>query len=155
MEIPRDVADAEGVPEDLDSSLVGPYTFPSPVRRRRAGVVFAVGAVVAGVGAATALPAGMWAVAAALAVLAAYHFVSAWDLELREGEALARAGGAVDFPVGHASAVVGFDGWRSRPIWNVLLFSSDDPPSRRGLVRVDAVTGVIVETYVEDVPADG
>jgi hypothetical protein len=53
--------------------------------------------------------------------------------------------------VGHASAAVGFDGWRARPIWNVLVFSADDPPTERGLIRVDAVDGTVVETYVEAV----
>jgi hypothetical protein len=32
------------------------------------------------------------------------------------------------------------------------VFSADDPPSRRGLVRVDGIDGSVVETYVEDVP---
>jgi hypothetical protein len=38
-------------------------------------------------------------------------------------------------------------------VWNVLVFSADEPPSRRGLVRIDAVDGHVVESYVEDSPA--
>jgi hypothetical protein len=38
-------------------------------------------------------------------------------------------------------------------VWNVLVFSADDPPSQRGLVRVDARTGEVIETYTEAVPA--
>jgi len=57
----------------------------------------------------------------------------------------------VQFPVGHASAVVGFDGLRARPVWNVLVFSADEPPTQRGLVRVDAVDGHVVESVTEEV----
>ena len=58
---------------------------------------------------------------------------------------------STDFAVGHASAVLGFDGLLARPIWNVLVFSADDPPSQRGLVRVDARAGSIIEQYVEPI----
>jgi hypothetical protein len=34
-------------------------------------------------------------------------------------------------------------------VWNVLVFSADDPPTKRGLVRVDALSGEVVETYTE------
>ena len=50
-------------------------------------------------------------------------------------------------------STVGFDGWRARPVWNVLVFDAADPPSRRGLVRVDAGSGEIVETYTEEIAA--
>jgi hypothetical protein len=73
-------------------------------------------------------------------------------LAVDDGAALEAATRSVEFPVGHASAAVGFDGWRSRPVWNVLVFSADDPPSRRGLVRVDAVTGDVIESFTEENP---
>ncbi len=75
-----------------------------------------------------------------------------WHLEVREWRALEIANRAVGFPVGHASANLGFYGWRSKPIWNILVFSADDPPSERGLVRVDGITGSVVEQYAEPVP---
>jgi len=67
-------------------------------------------------------------------------------------DALSIANQQTDFPVGHASAAVGFEGWRARPIWNVLVFSADDPPSKRGLVRIDAVSGDVKDVLVEDNP---
>jgi hypothetical protein len=59
---------------------------------------------------------------------------------------------AVAFPVGHASASLGFTGWRARPVWNVLVFSADEPPSERGLVRIDGIDGHVVDSYVEEIP---
>lgn len=153
--ISRDVAEAAAIPDDLDADAAGPYAVPEPARRRRAAVVYVVAAVGAAVGiVAGGLPQGMWLAVAGFVAIAAYHVAAAWKLVVREGRALEEANRAIGFPVGHASATLGFRGWRARPIWNVLVFSADDPPSRRGLVRVDAITGAIVETYDEPVPVD-
>lgn len=143
IEIPADVARAEQLPEDLDATQREPYAIPSTRRRLRSGVIYAVAAAVAGV-------AGLFAAAVVLAVAAAWHALAAWRIGVLDPEALETATREVGFPVGHASAVVGFDGLRARPIWNVLVFSADDPPSRRALVRVDAVDGHVVEKHVED-----
>jgi hypothetical protein len=152
MEIPEELARAEGVPDDLDSSLVGPYTFPTPRRRRRGAVVLAVGSLLAAGGVAAGLPRGLLVTAGGLALLAVWHLLAAWPLEVDDVTALETANRAAECPVGHASAAVGFDGIRARPVWNVLVFSADEPPTRRGLVRVDAVDGHLVESFVEDNP---
>ncbi len=157
-EIPREIAEQEGVPEDLDSTVVGPYAVPSPERRRRAGYVYLAAAALAALAAAAGWGRGLWLAAGALAVIAAYHLVAAWPLTVREGRALEIASRTVEFAVGHASAAVGFTGWRARPVWNVLVFSADEPPTQQGLVRVDALTGEVVEWYAEQVassPARG
>ena len=155
IEIPADVAEAAAIPEDLDSNVVGEYHVPDTNRRRRAAIVYFVGAAaVATLIALGALPSAMWWTAVgSLAVVGAYHLVASWNLEVREGEALDIANRAVAFPVGHASASLGFSGWRARPVWNVLVFSADDPPTQRALVMVDGISGVVVDSYVEPVPA--
>jgi hypothetical protein len=89
--------------------------------------------------------------AALLGAIALWHFSAAWQIRILDPQALEIANREVPMAVGHASAAVGFDGWRARPIWNVLVFSADDPPTERGLIRVDAVDGTVVETYVEAV----
>lgn len=141
IEIPREIADAEGVPEDLDSNIVGPYRFPSPRRRRSAGWVYVVAGIIALATSWGPLPAGMRWVAAAFLALGAYHFVSAHPSRLTEDDALAIAGRLVDFPVGHASAALRFEGFRAQPVWNVLVYDAHDPPRYRALVFVDANTG--------------
>jgi len=155
IEIPREVAEAQGVPEDLDANVPGPYEFPSPIRRRISGGVFLVGALLAAVGAALGLPSGVYVLAGALTIIGVYHFLASWTLGVAAEQALAVAGRKVSFPVGHASAAVTFEGWRSRPVWHVLLYSADDPPTTRGLVRVDGVTGTAVgRAFEEDVEED-
>lgn len=154
IEIPRGVADAEGVPEDLDSNVAGPYEFPSPTRRRTSGMIFLVGAVLASLGALLGLPAGLYVLAGGLAIIGLFHFVAAWELRTSAEDALTSASREVSFPVGHASAAVTFEGWRSRPVWHVMVYAADDPPATRGLVRVDAVSGAVLgEAYEERVPS--
>ena len=102
--IPRDVADAEGLPEDLDANIVGPYRFPNPRRRRIAGWMY-----LATAGALALLAGGngaFWLAVVLLGVVAAWHFVSAWPLGIEQEEALERAAGSVPFAVGHASAAI-------------------------------------------------
>jgi len=150
IEIPREIADAQGVPEDLDANVIGPYEFPSPSRRRTSGLTFVAGAVLAALGAALGLPAGLYLVAGLLLIIGSFHFSSAWKLNTTAEEALAAAGREVSFPVGHASAAVTFMGWRARPVWHVLVYSADDPPVTRGLVRVDAITGTVLGDPYEE-----
>lgn len=149
LEISGEVADAAGVPDDLDATQREPYTVPSTRRRRVGGIVYLVGAGAAAGSVAAGLPGGMFWVAAVMVAVAAWHLLSAWKIEILDPAALETANRASQFAVGHASAIVGFDGWRARPIWNVLVFSADEPPSQRGLVRVDAVDGHVVEVYTE------
>jgi hypothetical protein len=82
--------------------------------------------------------------------LALWQFLTAWPLHVDEHEAMTTAAAAVDFPIGHSSASVRFNGWRSRPRWSVVLYSATEPPDQRALVVVDAVTGEIVEIPYEE-----
>lgn len=152
IEIDRELAEREGVPEDLDAGVVGPYRFPDPKRRRIAAWFYLATAAVVGL-LAVGTP-GYWVMFAVLAVLAAWHIASSWPLGMDQETALDRSSKVVPFPIGHASAAVTFHGWRSRPRWHVVAYSADDPPTRRALVEFDAVSGdQIAEAYVEDVPA--
>jgi hypothetical protein len=83
-----------------------------------------------------------------------YSFVAGWNLKVDESDALVAATKQVGFPVGHASAQMGWRGLLSRPTWRILLYSAEDPPEKRGLVLVDGVDGSIVEWFVEDNPED-
>jgi hypothetical protein len=147
IHIERDLAESLAIEEELDSNVVGPYRFPSPMRRRISGWIFVVAAVIAMV-----VIDGGWLPAIGLFALGAWNFASAWPLAIDEHRALSLAGAAVDFPVGHASAAVTFRGLRSRPQWSVVLYSAEEPPDQRALVVVDAVSGEVADDpYVEDV----
>jgi hypothetical protein len=154
-------ADAQGaktgdeLPEDLDvTAYVGPYLFPDIRRRRLAAACLAVVGGGALVGGALSGNTGLLAVGVLLLFVAAYHVAAAWHLAVDQTAALAAASRTVGFPVGHASAQLGWRGLRSRPSWRILLYSADAPPSMRGLVEVDGVDAAILGEYTEPNPED-
>lgn len=150
IEIPKELAEAEGVPEDLDANVVGPYQFASPVRRRIAARIYAAGALLAAIGALSGLPAGMWIASAGLLVLAIHHARSAHPLNVSDSEALAIAARQLKTAVGHASAALRFEGVFATPVWNVLVYDAAEPPTSRALVQIDARTGALArEVYTE------
>lgn len=147
IHIERDLADQLAIEEDLDANIERQYRFPQPSRRRIAAWVY----VVAGAASAFAFEGG-WMVGLGFAGLAVWQLLASWPLAVDESEAMTTAAAAVDFPVGHSAASIRFHGWRSRPRWSVVLYSAAEPPDRRALVVVDAVTSDIVETpYIEDI----
>jgi hypothetical protein len=89
-----------------------------------------------------------------LGLFGLYSLAAGRGFSLDENAALVSANQAVGFPVGHASAQLGWRGLMSRPTWKMLVFSAEDPPISRGLVLVDAIDGTIVDAYVEDNPED-
>lgn len=155
-----DIRDA--LPEDLDAAgYVGPYLFPNNSRRRVPAVLYwLIAAGCVGLWATTrdghpVLVNGGYLVAAVgLALVGLYSFVSGWDLAVDERDALVAATAEVGFPVGHASAQMGWRGLLSRPTWRILLYSAEEPPEQRGLVLIDGVNGSVVEHFVEPNPED-
>ena len=150
------------LPQDLVAAgYVGPYVFPNNNRRRIPGYLYlllALACLVAwaatGRGDGVYVNGGFLGAAALLVVFGAYSFLSGFDLDVDERDALVAASRAVGFPVGHASAQLGWRGLRSRPTWRILLYSAEDPPETRGLVLVDGVDGAIVAQITEANPED-
>jgi hypothetical protein len=155
-----DIRDA--LPEDLDAAgYVGPYLFPNNNRRRIPAILYwVISALCVALYLATRgknpvlVNSGYLVAAVGLTLVGIYSFVSGWNLDVDERDALVVATKQVGFPVGHASAQMGWRGILSRPTWRILLYSTEDPPDQRGLVLVDGVDGEVVEWFVEDNPED-
>src|SRR5437588_10487859 len=130
-----DAEQRDELPEELDVTRARPYKVPDTKRRRIAAALYGLTAAVAVAGFAWTGNGGLLAAAIFLVFVAGYHVACAWPLRLDETAALAAAAGAVGFPVGHASAQLAWRGLRSRPTWRVLLYSADEPPSKRGLAE--------------------
>ena len=152
----------DALPEDLDAAgYVGPYMFPNNNRRRIPGVLYLI---IAAICAITWLVTsdsdpvlvndGYLLAAGFLAAFGVYSIVAGWNLDVDERDALVLATRAVGFPVGHASAQLGWRGILSKPTWRILLYSNEDPPTKRGLVLVDGRDSEVLEYFVEDNPED-
>jgi len=151
----------DALPDDLNAhDLAHPYEFPDNSRRRKPGYLYLGFAAVCLVlwltqrdSSAIVNNGFLWA-AILLGVFGLFSISSGWRMKIDEREALVAAQGAVGFAVGHASAQQVWRGLRSRPTWRVLCYSAEEPPRRRGLVLVDAVTGTVVEHLVQDNPLE-
>ena len=147
--------EGDDLPEELDvTAYVGPYVFPDIRRRRIAAALYAIVGAAALVAGLLAANGGLVFAGIFLFVIAAYHFATAWHLAIDQTEALAVASRTVGFPVGHASAQLAWRGLLSRPVWRILVYSADEPPSIRGLVELDAVDGHVIGEYTERNPED-
>jgi hypothetical protein len=151
----------DALPDDLNAvDHVGDYRFPDNSRRRiPGGIYLALGAGCLGLFAARGdggvfVNSGFVLAGVVLIAVGALSITSGWRMAVDETQALSAAGEAVGFAVGHASAQQVWRGVRSRPTWRVLCYSAEEPPTRRGLVLVDAVDGRVLEHLVEDVPDD-
>ena len=152
---PAAVLPGDALPSELDvTAYVGPYLFPDIRRRRIAGWIHVVIGGLSLAGGLRSDNTGLIAAGVFLLLVAGYHFLAAWPLKVDQTEALAVASCTVGFPVGHASAQLGWRGLRSRPSWRVLVYSADSPPSMRGLVELDAVDAEVIGEYDEPNPED-
>lgn len=154
-------AGADVLPEDLRPDMADheEYVFPNNNRRRIPAYLYLAMAVLVAVcylvfSDTTVANRGLLWAAGLLALFGVYSFVSGWDLAVDERDALVAATRAAGFSVGHASAQMGWRGLLSRPTWRMLLYSADEPPTKRGFVLVDGVDGTVVESFVEDNPED-
>ena len=150
------------LPDELDpSAFVGPYMFPNNNRRRVPAVLYVIiglAGVIAWVVTRDSHPVlvngGLLAGGIGLVLFGLYSYQAGFNLEVDERDALVAATRTVGFPVGHASAQLGWRGLRSKPTWRILLYSNEEPPTKRGLVLVDAVRGDVLQHFVEDNPED-
>jgi hypothetical protein len=160
-----DVSDEEirdELPSELDAAgYVGPYLFPNNDKRRIPAAMYAligVGAIVLWLVRkdhdAVLVNAGFLWGGIGLVLFGAYSYQAGFDLAFDERDALVAASREVGFPVGHASAQLGWRGLRSRPTWRILLYSDEPSPTQRGLVLVDGVDGRVLQHFVEDNPEE-
>lgn len=149
----------DSLPDDLNvAAFSGAYEFPDNSRRRIPGVMY-IGLAVACIvfyavgNQESALHSRGWVGAAILlAVVGLFSLSSGWRMTVDEKRALVLATRAVGFTVGHASAQQVWHGVRSRPTWRVFCYSAEEPPTRRGLVLVDAIDGSVIEKMTESNP---
>lgn len=147
------------LPDDINAAdFVGAYRFPDNSRRRIPGYIYLALAAaclvwfLAGRDSSPIVNGGTAWAAVILGVAGLISISSGWRMKIDEKDALVEAQQAIGFPVGHASAQQVWHGFRSRPTWRVLCYSTEEPPERRGLVLVDAVDGRVIQHLVEDNP---
>lgn len=138
------------LPSDLDvTKYVGPYQFPSPRKRKTAAtfiIVISLITIALGINSSNTSLTVAGGISLLIGLL---FFLLGWELNAKDLDALTLAASQAPFSVGHASAQLCFTGWASKPTWRVVVFSSDEPPTQRGLVEISAVTKEITSTFFD------
>lgn len=150
------------LPDDLNAEeYAGPYQFPDNARRRTpaalyliVGLAMAVAWVSTRSGETALVNRGFGWGGVFLVLLGIYGMAAGPRLNVSDVEALTAASAHIGFPVGHASAQLGWRGLLSRPTWRILLYSAENPPAKRGLVLVDGCDSSIVGNMIEENPED-
>lgn len=147
------------LPEDLDiTALAGVYEFPNNAKRRIASLLYLpTGLLCLWLGFAVDSPltnAGIGVVGVGLVAFAVWSYAVAVPTRYDETDALVAAAEVTGLVAGPAAAQMTWRGWRSRPVWRVLLFSAEEQPVHRAIVLIDGVTGEVLEHFVEDNPED-
>jgi hypothetical protein len=150
------------LPDDLNAvEYVGPYQFPDNKRRRVPAYMYlGVGAILLALwfasrsNAGSLVNRGFGLGGVLLIALGLYGLKAGPAMVFTDTDALAAASAHIGFPVGHASAQLGWRGLASRPTWRILCYSAETPPTKRGLVLVDGIDGKVVGDMVEDNPED-
>lgn len=87
---------------------------------------------------------GLLAGSIVVAVIGVHFWVAGKKMGLDHIAALTIATKQVDFAVGQTTTDLIWQGLWSRPVWHIVLFSTEDPPTMRGMVELDAVDGRIL-----------
>ena len=137
---------------DRGDATIGPYRVLDTAKRRRAGVVYIVMAVLAAAVVIATQIQLMWLTAVgSLLMLAGYQFLGGWKMQVTDMEAIEKASDRVSFATGHGSATLGYRGLRARPVWEVLVYGDGPSPDFQALVTIDAVSGEVTGIYEEPV----
>lgn len=132
----------------------GPFRVLDTATRRRAAVVYLA---VAGFATLLVLGSGipaMWlTIVVPIVALAVLQFAGGWRIQVTDMDAVAIASDHASFDVGHGSGTLGFRGALAKPVWQVLVFGDGPAPVKQALVTIDGLSGAVLGSYEEDVPA--
>jgi len=143
--------DGPAAPASGDGTI-RPYRILDTAKRRRAGVVYIVMAVLCGAVVIATQIQLMWLTAVGfLVLLAVYQFLGGWKMQVTDMEAIEKASDRVSLTTGHGSATLGYRGLRARPVWEVLVYGDGPSPRFQALVTIDAVSGEVTGIYEEPV----
>jgi hypothetical protein len=99
------------------------------------------------------IPAMWLTIVVPIVALAVLQFAGGWRIQVTDMDAVAIASDHASFDVGHGSGTLGFRGALAKPVWQVLVFGDGPAPVKQALVTIDGLSGAVLGSYEEDVPA--
>jgi len=157
IEIDKDIAEENLLPDDLNSLAVGSYVVPDPRKRKQypyvvLGVVllsFITSLIIDFV---SFIP-----VIIILSIIALLLFLVNNKFKIQQQEVIERITNNIDHSIGYYSIALTFQFTFKNiltPVWTVIVYSHENPPSNKTIIEINAFSGkVITEPYTEKLNA--
>ena len=157
IEIDKDIAEENLLPDDLNSLAVGSYVVPDPRKRKQypyvvLGVVllsFITSLIIDFV---SFIP-----VIIILSIIALLLFLVNNKFKIQQQEVIERITNNIDHSIGYYSIALTFQFTFKNiltPVWTVIVYSHENPPLNKTIIEINAFNGkVITEPYTEKLNA--
>ena len=157
IEIDKDIAEENLLPDDLNSLAVGSYVVPDPRKRKQypyvvLGVVllsFITSLIIDFV---SFIP-----VIIILSIITLLLFLVNNKFKIQQQEVIERITNNIDHSIGYYSIALTFQFTFKNiltPVWTVIVYSHENPPLNKTIIEINAFSGkVITEPYTEKLNA--
>ena len=150
----------DSLPEDLEPAYgAGEYQIPNTDKRKLAGYLYITSGLVFVFlnllfNDSPLVNKGFFISGICIVLFGLYNLYASVRCTIDEKEALDIASESVGFQIGPASAQLMWRGFRSRPVWRLLTYSSESIPLSRAVILIDASSGKVLEQVVEENPEE-
>ena len=156
IDISREDAEKQIVPDDLNSLAVGSYIIPNPNRRRTYGYLL----IFTSISSYVLFDLTNWlsVLYGSLLVFLFGIFVLLIDnaVNIKQSDVISHIMKHVPNSIGYYSIALTFSFFKQirflKPIWTVIVYDHENPPKQKTIVEIDAANGDLVsETYTESI----
>lgn len=156
IDISKDDAEKQVVPEDLNSLAVGSYIIPNPKRRKLYGFVLIVTGLLSQI---VFSLTGWLSVSSGSSLIVMFGlFILLIDnsVNIKQNEVIKNIENNVPHSIGYYSIALTFELINSfkflKPIWTVIVYDHKNPPTKKTIIEIDAANGDLVsEVYTESI----
>ena len=157
IEIDKDIAEENLLPDDLNSLAVGSYVVPDPRKRKQYPYVVLVVVVLSYITSLIIDFVSFVPVIIILSFIALLLFFVNNKFKIQQQEVIERITNNIDHSIGYYSIALTFQFTFKNiltPVWTVIVYSHENPPLNKTIIEINAFSGkVITEPYTENLNA--
>ncbi len=157
INIPSKVAEEQFVPADLNSLAVGNYTVPIPSKRKIYPYLSLIVLLLFYFFSLSYKFINFIPVFLILIFLTIFLFAINNDFYIDQKIIIETILDKIDFAVGYYSIALTFQFKLTsllKPVWTVIVYSSENPPKKRTIIEIDALSGETIDKlYTENLDA--
>ena len=157
IEIDKDIAEENLLPDDLNSLAVGSYVVPDPRKRKQYPYVVLGVVLLSFITSLIIDFVSFVPVIIILSIIALLLFLVNNKFKIQQQEVIERITNNIDHSIGYYSIALTFQFTFKNiltPVWTVIVYSHENPPLNKTIIEINAFSGqVITEPYTENLNA--